>query len=147
MTHHGHHGGNGNGATELRERPVGDLVKDLTEQTTKLVRSEIELAKVELTEKGKRAGVGAGMFGGAGFLGFFAFAALTAALIAGLGELVPVWAAALIVAAVYGIVAGVLALSGKKKVAEATPAAPQEAIASAKRDVETVKQHAKGTPA
>lgn len=133
---HGHH-----------ERPIGELVKDLTDQTTRLVRSEIELAKVELAEKGKRAGIGAGMFGGAGFLGFFAFAALTAAAVAGLGELIPVWAAALIVAALYGAVAGALAVSGKKKVATATPAAPEMAIASTKQDVESVKQHAKAAHA
>lgn len=131
----------GNGAPG--ERQLGDLVKDLTDQTSRLVKAEIELAKVELAQKGKEAGVGAGMFGGAGVLGLFAFGALTAAVIAGLGEAMPVWLAALIVGLVYAAIAGGLALTGKKHVAHATPPAPQEAIASTRRDVETVKQHAR----
>jgi MFS family permease len=124
------------------ERPVGELVKDATEQAQALIRQEIELAKVELTEKGKKAGMGAGMFGGAGLFGLFAFAALTAAFIGAVDLAVPFWAAALIVAAVYGAIAGVLALTGKKKVQEATPPVPEEAVDNLKEDVAWTKQRA-----
>src|SRR4051812_25040278 len=91
-----------NGQTELRDRPVGDLMKDLSEQTSTLVHKEVELAKAELAEKGKKAGAGAGMFGGAGLFGFFAFAGLTATLILALATVVDPWIAALIVTVVYG---------------------------------------------
>ena len=124
------------------ERPVGDLVKDATEQAQRLVRQEVELAKVELAEKGKRAGIGAGMFGGAGLFGLFAFAALTAAFIGAVDLAVPFWAAALIVAAVYGAIAGVLALRGKKKVQSATPPVPEQTVDSVKEDVAWTKQRA-----
>ena len=124
------------------ERPVGELVKDATEQAQTLIRQEIELAKVELTEKGKKAGMGAGMFGGAGLFGLFAFAALTAAFIGAVDLAVPFWAAALIVAAVYGAIAGVLALTGKNKVQEATPPVPEEAVDNVKEDVAWTKQRA-----
>jgi hypothetical protein len=111
------------GSTEApRDRPVGDLVKDATEQAQKLVRQEVELAKVELAQKGKQAGMGAGMFGGAGLFGLFAFAALTAAFIGAVDLAVPFWAAAAIVAAVYGAIAGLLALTGKNKVQGGHPA-------------------------
>jgi len=124
------------------ERPVGDLVKEATEQAQTLVRQEIELAKAELSEKGKKAGIGAGMFGGAGLFGLFAFGALTAAFIGAVDLAVPFWAAALIVAAVYGAIAGVLALTGKNKVQEATPPVPEEAVDNVKEDVAWTKQRA-----
>ena len=124
------------------ERPVGELVKDATEQAQTLIRQEIELAKVELTEKGKKAGLGAGMFGGAGLFGLFAFAALTAAFIGAVDLAVPFWAAALIVAAVYGAIAGVLALTGKNKVQQATPPVPEQAVDNVKEDVAWTKQRA-----
>lgn len=126
----------------LRDRPVGDLVKDATEQAQALVRQEVELAKAELADKGKKAGIGAGMFGGAGLFGLFAFAALTAAFVGAVDLAVPFWAAALIVAAVYGAIAGVLGLTGKNKVQEATPPVPEEAIETAKEDVAWTKERA-----
>ena len=126
----------------LRDRPVGDLVKDATEQAQTLVRQEIELAKAELGEKGKKAGIGVGMFGGAGLFGLFAFGALTAAAIGAVDLLVPFWAAALIVAALYGAIAGVLALTGKNKVQQATPPVPEETVESVKEDVAWTKQRA-----
>jgi len=132
-----------NGHTELRDQPVGDLVKQLSEQTSALVRQEIELAKAELSVKGKRAGIGAGMFGGAGVFGFFAFAALTATFILGLATAVAPWLAALIVTAVYGAIAGVLALQGKNKVQQATPPVPERAVDSTKEDVAWVRTRAK----
>jgi MFS family permease len=131
------------GHTDRSDRPTSELVKQLADQTTALVRAEVELAKAELSEKGKRVGVGAGMFGGAGVLGFYAFGALTAAAVLALATAVAGWLAALIVAAVYGAVAGVLALTGKKQVQEATPAAPERTVETVKEDVEWVKQSAK----
>ena len=125
------------------DRPVGELLKELSEQTTTLVRQELELAKLELTEKGKKAGIGAGMFGGAGIVGFYTVGALTACLILALATAVDGWLAALIVAAVYGAVAGVLALSGKSKVQQAVPPVPEQAADSVKEDVQWTKSRAK----
>jgi MFS family permease len=121
---------------------VAELVKQLSEQTSRLARQEVELAKAELTEKGKRAGLGAGMFGGAGLFGLYALGALTAAAILALATAVAGWLAALIVALVYGAIAGVLALKGKTKVTEATPAVPEQATESVKEDVRWAKTHA-----
>jgi MFS family permease len=122
---------------------VAELVKQLSEQTSRLARQEVELAKAELTDKGKRAGLGAGMFGGAGLFGLYALGALTAAAILALATAVAGWLAALIVALVYGAIAGVLALTGKKKVAEATPPVPEQATESVKEDVQWAKTHAR----
>ena len=134
-----------NNNQELRERPTGELLKELSEQTTQLVRQEIDLAKAELSEKGKRAGVGAGMVGGAGLFGVFAFAALTACLIGALDTAMPFWLAALVVAVVYSVVAGVLALRGKKQVQDAAPPVPEQALESTKEDVEWAKTRAKSS--
>ena len=124
------------------DRSLADLATQLSNQTTELVHHEVELAKAELRDKGKRAGIGAGMFGGAGALGVYALGALTAAIIAGIAEALPVWASALIVAALYGAVAGILALRGKKKVQQATPPLPEETVQSVKEDVRYTKQRA-----
>ena len=121
------------------DRPVGELVRDLSQQTTDLVRKEVELAKAELAVKARSAGIGAGMFGGAGALGFYALGALTAAAILGLAQVVDGWLAALIVGVLYAAGAGVLALTGKKKVETATPPVPEHAVASAKEDVRYTK--------
>ncbi|HEX6697228.1 MAG TPA: phage holin family protein [Solirubrobacteraceae bacterium] len=124
------------------DRSLADLARQLSDQTTELVRHEVELAKAELRVKGKRAGMGAGMFGGAGAFGVYALGALTAAIIAGIAEALPVWASALIVAVVYGAIAGILALRGKKKVQQATPPLPEETVQSVKEDVRYTKQRA-----
>lgn len=124
------------------DRSLAGLARQLSNQTTELVRHEVELAKAELRVKGKRAGAGAGMFGGAGALGLYALGALTAAIIAGIAEVLPVWASALIVAALYGAIAGILALRGKKKVQQATPPLPEETVQSVKEDVRYTKQRA-----
>ena len=124
------------------DRSLSDLARQLSMQTTELVRHEVELAKAELRDKGKRAGVGAGMFGSAGALGVYALGALTAAIIAGIAEALPVWASALIVAALYGAVAGILALRGKSKVQQATPPMPEQTVQSVKEDVRYTKQRA-----
>jgi hypothetical protein len=124
------------------DRSLADLARQLSLQTTELARHEVELAKAELRVKGKRAGIGAGMFGGAGALGLYALGALTAAIIAGIAEALPVWAAALIVAALYGAAAGILALRGKSKVQQATPPVPEQTVQSVKEDVRYTKQRA-----
>src|SRR5205085_5912898 len=103
------------------ETSVTELVKQLSDQTSRLARQEVELAKTELAIKGKRAGIGAGMFGGAGVFGFYALGALVATAILALGTAMAAWLAALIVTVVLGAVAGVLALQGKSKVQQATP--------------------------
>ena len=128
---------------DLRERPTGELLKELSDHTTTLVRQEIELAKAELGEKGKKAGQGAGMFGGAGLFGVFAFAALTTCIIAALDTAMPLWLAALIVTAVYAGIAGVLALQGRSKVQEAGPPVPEQATESVKEDVQWAKTQAR----
>jgi uncharacterized membrane protein YqjE len=128
---------------ELRERPTGDLLKELSDHTTTLVKQEIDLAKAELSEKAKKAGLGAGMFGGAGLFGVFAFAALTTCIIAALESPLNLWLAALIVAVVYAAVAGVLALQGRNKVKEVGPPVPEQTTESVKEDVQWAKTRAK----
>jgi MFS family permease len=130
-------------AQEPRDASVAELVKQLTEQTSRLARQEVELAKAELVTKGKRAGLGAGMFGGAGLFGFYAFGALTAAAVLALATAVSAWLAALIVAAVLAAVAGVLALTGKGELQRATPPVPEQATESVKEDVQWAKNRAR----
>jgi MFS family permease len=132
----------GRPTTDPSQASIAELVQQLSEQTSRLARQEVELAKAELAEKGKRAGIGVGMFGGAGVFVFYAFGALTAAAILGLAKAVAAWAAALIVAAVLGAVAGLLALQGKNKVEQATPPVPEQAAESVKEDVEWTKTRA-----
>jgi MFS family permease len=124
------------------DQSVPELTRQLADQTTRLVRAEVELAKAELAEKGKRAGIGAGMFGGAGVVGLYAVGALVAAAILGLATAVDGWVAALIVGVVLAAAAGILALVGKGKVQQATPPVPEQAIDSTKVDVETAKSRA-----
>jgi uncharacterized membrane protein YqjE len=128
---------------DLRDRPTGELLKELSDHTTTLVRQEIDLAKAELQEKGKQAGLGAGMFGGAGLFGVSAFAALTAFLIAVLDKAMEFWLAALIVAAAYAAIAVVLAVTGKRKVTKAGPPIPEQAKDSVKEDVEWARTQAR----
>jgi uncharacterized membrane protein YqjE len=128
---------------ELRDRPTGELLRDLSDHTTTLVKQEVELAKAELQEKGKQAGLGAGMFGGAGLFGLGAFAALTACLIAALDQVMEIWLAALVVAVAYAVIAAVLAVTGKQKVKQAVPPVPEQAKDSVKEDVEWAKTQAR----
>ena len=123
----------------LRERPLGELLKQLSDDTTRLVRQEIELAKAELTQKGRQAGVGAGLFGAAGVLGFLALAALTTCFILALAAVMPAWLAALIVAVGYGAVAAILALRGRDRVKQAVPSVPEQTIETVKEDVQWAK--------
>jgi uncharacterized membrane protein YqjE len=124
---------------ELREQSTGDLVKQLTQQVSTLVRQEVELAKVEMADKGKKAGIGIGMFGGAGVAALLGLGALTAFLILVLNLAMPAWAAALIVGVIWAAVAGVLALQGREKVKEVGTPVPEETAESVKEDVEWLK--------
>jgi Putative Actinobacterial Holin-X, holin superfamily III len=119
---------------------TGELIGQLTDQLSRLVRDEARLAQAEVTQKAKRLGVGAGLFGGAGLTAFFGLAVLISAVVLGLAEVLPAWLAALIVAVVLFAVAGVLALVGKKDVEEASPPLPTQAIAGVQADVATVKE-------
>jgi MFS family permease len=127
---------------DLRGQPTGELVKQLAEQTSTLVRKEIELAKAELSERGKAAGAGAGILGGAGIVGLLAAGALTAFLILLLAEAMDAWVAALIVAVVYGAGAALLALNGRQRIKEGMPPAPEQTIESVKEDVQWAKTRA-----
>jgi uncharacterized membrane protein YqjE len=128
---------------ELSDRSVADLVQRLSEQTATLVRDEMRLAQAELQEKGKRAGIGAGMFGGAGLVALYGVGALTAAAILLIGTAVEPWIAAVIIGVALLAVGGVLALAGRKQVDRATPPKPEQAIESVQRDVEHVKESAR----
>jgi len=123
-------------------KPVGELVQALSEQTATLVRKELQLAQLELTEKGKRAGIGAGLFGGAGVIALYAVGVFIAAAVIGLGTVIEPWLAAVIVGVVMLAAAGVASLMGKKQVEQAVPPAPEQAIQSTKRDVDEVKGRA-----
>jgi uncharacterized membrane protein YqjE len=125
------------------EPSTGQLVSDLTTQISQLVRDEARLAQVEVTQKAKRLGIGAGFFGGAGLFAFFGLAALITTAILLLDLVLPAWLAALIVTVVLFAVAGVLALVGKKDVQKGSPPVPTEAIASTKTDIQTVKESAR----
>jgi hypothetical protein len=124
------------------EQPVAELVKQLSEQTSRLARQEVELAKAELAVKGKRAGIGAASFGAAGIFGLYAAGALVAAAVLGLATAVAAWLAAVIIGVLLGAVAGVLALQGRSKVKQATPPVPEQATESVKEDVQWAKQRA-----
>ena len=125
---------------ELGSDPtLGALVHDVTQQMSTLVRDEIRLAQAEMTEKGKRAGIGVGLFGGAGLVALYGVAALLATVVLALALVMPAWLAALIVTVLLFAVAGVLAVQGRSNVSKATPAKPEEAIAGLKEDVATVK--------
>lgn len=124
------------------DKSTSELLSQFSQQTTDLMRQELELAKAELREKGKAAGIGVGAFGGAGVVALYAVGALTAAAILGLAIVLDAWLAALIVGVGYLAIAGILALTGKKKVEQATPPVPEQAIESSKEDVEWTKQRA-----
>jgi uncharacterized membrane protein YqjE len=124
---------------ELRERGIGELMKDLSGQFSTLARQEVELAKVELAEKGKKAGVGAGMLGGAGVAALLMLGSLTAFLILVLAIALPAWASALIVTALWGVVAAVLALVGRNRLREMGKPVPEKTVETVKEDVQWLK--------
>jgi uncharacterized membrane protein YqjE len=131
--------------SDPRERPIGELVKDLSSQTSTLVRKEIELARAELQQRGKTAGKGAGMLGGAAVAGLLALGALTAGLIAVLSEVMDTWIAALIVMVLWAIVALVLYKSGQKEIKRSTPPAPQT-VETVKEDIQWAKNPTGSAP-
>jgi MFS family permease len=128
--------------TTEADRPIGELVQQVAQQTSTLVRQELELARAELTRTGKQAGATAGMFGAAGLVALFACGALVAAAILGLATAVAGWLAALIVAAALGVVAGILALSGRGSARRIHPV-PEETVSTLQEDVRYVKDRAK----
>ncbi|MEU6770210.1 phage holin family protein [Streptomyces sp. NPDC046759] len=121
---------------------MGELVQRASQQLTELVRGELRLAQAEMKEKGKRYGKGGGLFGGAGVVGFLMAQALVATVIAALAVALPVWAAGLIVTAVLGVIAAVMAMSGKKQVDQAAPPTPQQTVENVKADVAEIKESA-----
>ncbi len=121
---------------------TGDLVKQLSEQVSRLVRDELRLAQLEMTRKGKQAGVGAGLLGGGGVIALYAVGCLLAAAIIGLATAVAAWLAALIVGVVLLLIAAVSALMGKGRLSKATPPVPKQAVDSIKADVEEIKESA-----
>ncbi|MFJ2645330.1 phage holin family protein [Streptomyces sp. NPDC087420] len=135
--------------TAERHAPAGSaedttsvLVTRATRQLSQLVREEMQLARAEMTEKGKRLGAGGGLFGGAGLVGVLAAQALVVAVIAALALVLPVWASALVVTAGLAAVAALLAVAGKKRVTKAAPPAPEQTIDSVKADVAEIKEKA-----
>ena len=126
----------------VSDRSMAELMRQLSEQTSALVRQEMELARAELTEKGKQAGVGIGMFGAAGIVALYAVGALTAVLVLLLSEAMTGWLAALIVTVGYGAIAGILALIGKTHVRRGVPPTPEQTVETVKQDVQTTKQRA-----
>jgi membrane protein len=123
------------------------LLQQLSRQSTELAQKEIELAKVEMAQKGKRIGIGAGAFSGAGLLALLALGAATAAAILALATAIAGWLAALIVAVAYLAIAGVLALLGRSKVRAASPPIPEQTVESVKEDLKETKDKAKETKA
>jgi Putative Actinobacterial Holin-X, holin superfamily III len=128
------------GSPAPADASVGDLIKVMSADLSRLVRDEIQLAQTEISAKVKQAGVGVGAFGGAGVLALYGGAALIAAAVLGLALVLPAWLAALIVGVVVLAIAGVIALIGKKKVSEAGPAVPERTVASVKQDVAEIKE-------
>jgi hypothetical protein len=118
---------------------TGELVAQLSEQTSRLIRDELRLAQLELTAKGKKAGLGAGLFGGAGAIAFFGAGSMVAAAILGLAVAISAWLAALLVGLALFAVAGLAALVGKREVTQATPPMPTEAVEGMKQDLRTLK--------
>jgi uncharacterized membrane protein YqjE len=123
----------------LRHRSTGELIRDLSEQVRTLARKEVELAKAEMTEKGKHAGVGVAMLAGAAVAGLMALGTLTAVLVLALAEAMPAWAAALVVTALWGAVAAALALVGKERFGDVGQPVPEKTVESVKEDIQWLK--------
>ncbi|MEV7969517.1 phage holin family protein [Sphaerisporangium sp. NPDC088356] len=129
-------------ANPYASQSTAELIRHLSEEVSRLVRDEIRLATMELTRKGKRAGRGAGLLGGAGVVALYGGGALVAAVILLIAQVLTPWIAAVIVGVALLIIAAVLAVTGKKQVAKATPPLPEQAIQSLKADVDAVKESA-----
>jgi uncharacterized membrane protein YqjE len=122
------------------EPTLGALVHELAEEIPELVRSEIRLAQAEVAEKGRRVGMGLGMFSAAGMLAFLGLATLVATAVLGLAEAVPAWLSALIVAVVLLVVAALFGLVGKRRVSDGQPLKPERAVAGVQQDIATLRQ-------
>jgi hypothetical protein len=133
--------GNGSAAAD-QDRPIGDLAKQLSEQVSRLVREELRLAELEMTQKGKRLGFAAGMFGGGGVVALYGIAAVLAGAILALAKAVPAWGSALIVGGVLFAISGTLAALGRRQLRRATPPVPKQTADSVKADVEEIKERA-----
>lgn len=125
-----------------RDAPVGELLQTVKQEGSNLVSQEMRLAKAEMAGKAKDVGIGAGMFGGGGYVANLAAVALMITLILGLAEAMDAWLAALIVTVLFGALAGVLALTAKKKIQQAGPPIPQQTVESVKQTMQTVKEEA-----
>jgi uncharacterized membrane protein YqjE len=123
-----------------KDRPTGELVKDLSEQVSHLVRDELRLAQLEMTRKGKQAGLGIGLFAGSGGIAFFGLGCLVACAVIAIATVLAAWLAALIVGAALLLVAGAAALLGKGRLSKATPPVPEETIGNVKADVDEIKE-------
>jgi uncharacterized membrane protein YqjE len=127
------------GRSDATELPIGELLKRASEQTSRLVREELRLAQLEMQQKAKHAGIGAGMLGAAGIVALFGVAVLIAMVVLLLATAMDAWLAALIVAVVLLAAAGAMALVGKNQVAEAAPVKPEHAIDSVHDDIDEIK--------
>lgn len=132
-----------NGSPQRGERSISQLVSDMSEQMSRLVRDEMRLATEELRTKGKRAGIGAGLAGAAGVTALLGAGTLVACVVLALALVLPAWAAALIVGAGLLLVAAVLGAVGGKQLKRATPPLPREAMAGIEQDVQVVKENAR----
>jgi MFS family permease len=131
------------GEHDATQRSTAELVKTASEQISRLVRDELRLAQAELARKGKHAGLGVGMFGAGGLIALYGVAALLTAVVLLLAYVMPAWLAATIVGVVLLIVAGILALVGKKQVQRATPVVPEDTVRNVKADMATVTEAVK----
>jgi Flp pilus assembly protein TadB len=124
------------------DRPAGELVKDLSEQISRLVRDELRLAQLEMTRKGKQAGLGVGMFAGGGVFAWFGLGCLIACAVIAIAGVIAAWLAALIVGVALLLLAAIAAMIGRSRLKKATPPVPEETIGSVKADVEELKERA-----
>jgi Putative Actinobacterial Holin-X, holin superfamily III len=124
------------------EQTTGELVKELSQQVSRLVREELKLAQIEMTRKGKQAGLGAGMLGGSGIIALYAIGCLLACAIIAISGAIAAWLAALIVGAALLAAAGIAALMGRTRLRKASPGLPEQTIGNVKADVEEVKERA-----
>ena len=127
---------------DLRERPIGELFSKLSNELSTLIRQEMELARAELTEKGKQAGKGAGLFGGAATVALLGAGAITAGIVLLLALIIPDWLAAIVVGLVYVGVAALLGLKGRDEIQQATPPVPEQTVDTVKEDVQWAKTRA-----
>jgi hypothetical protein len=126
--------------SDAPEQSTGELIKLLSEQVSTLVRDELKLAQLEMTRKGKQAGIGVGMLGGGGMLALYGIGCLIACAIIGISRVLAPWLSALVVGVALLAVAGIAALVGKSRLQQATPPVPQEAVQSVKADVDEIKE-------